>query len=390
MPARGRSLWFTLHLWLGLILGLWFALVGATGTLLVYREPLDRWLNPELLTSRGNGPALPAQAIVAAATERFGHVERIRLPAAAGEVYRLQVRTEPGRRVGVYRLEAMFDPATGALLGSRPTEALGLSPPLLLRTLYEFHRNVLLGEPGSNLVGIAGFALLASALSGIALAWPRRRADWARLLRISLRANATRITFDAHRAGGALAALLLVLATITGSTLVYTNYVRDLVGLFSRVESFPTVPWRGAPQDGPAPLGVLIERVQRAYPQHALVEIRMPAGQWTGYEFLLRAAGDIHRHGDTILRVHPTSGEVLVERSDATRSPGEAFMHWLHPLHTGSAFGRGGLLAMAVAGSAPLLLVGTGLWVWLRKRRGEKIGERKRSGRATADPASAR
>ncbi|MCE2971189.1 MAG: PepSY domain-containing protein, partial [Burkholderiales bacterium] len=149
MPARGRSLWLTLHLWLGLLLGLWFALVGATGTLLVYREPLDRWLDPELLTARAPGPPLPPQTIVAAATERFGHVERIRLPAAPGDVYRLQVRTEPSWRVDIDRLEATFDPATGALLGSRPTEALGLSSPLLLRTLYEFHRNVLLGEPGS-------------------------------------------------------------------------------------------------------------------------------------------------------------------------------------------------------------------------------------------------
>jgi uncharacterized iron-regulated membrane protein len=284
----------------------------------------------------------------------------------------------------------MYDPATGALLGSRPTEALGLSPPLLLRTLYEFHRNVLLGEPGTNIVGIAGFALLASALSGLVLAWPRRRDDWARLLRINLRAHATRIAFDTHRAGGALAALLLLLATVTGSTLVYLNYVRELVGVFSRVQSFPTVPWRDAPQDGPAPLGVPIERVQRMYPGHAIVEVRMPAGQLTGYEFLLRAAGDIHRHGDTLLWVHPASGEILVERSDATRSGGEAFMHWLHPLHTGSGFGAGGLLAMAVAGAAPLLLVGTGLWVWLRKRRGERIGARKRSSRAAAGSVSAR
>jgi uncharacterized iron-regulated membrane protein len=385
MPARGRSLWLTLHLWLGLLLGLWFALVGATGTLLVYREPLDRWLDPELLTARAPGPPLPPQTIVAAATERFGHVERIRLPAAPGDVYRLQVRTEPSWRVDIDRLEATFDPATGALLGSRPTEALGLSSPLLLRTLYEFHRNVLLGEPGSNLVGIAGFALLASAVTGLVLAWPRRRADWARLLRINLRAHATRIAFDAHRAGGALAALLLVLATVTGSTLVYTNYAnyaRDLVGLFSRVESFPTVPWRGAPPDGPAPLGVLIERAQRAYPQHALVEIRMPTGQWTGYEFPLRAASDIHRQGDTILHVHPASGEVLVERSDATRSAGEAFMHWLHSLHTGSAFGRGGLLAMAAAGAAPLAAAGGHRPVGVAAQEARRAHRRRQADRA--------
>jgi len=75
------------------------------------------------------------------------------------------------------------------------------------------------------------------------------------------------------------------------------------------------------------------------------------------------------------------TGEILVERSDRTRSAGESFMHWLFPLHTGSAFGSVGLLIMCIAGVMPLLLVGTGLWVWLRKRRGERIGQARRAGR---------
>jgi uncharacterized iron-regulated membrane protein len=154
--------------------------------------------------------------------------------------------------------------------------------------------------------------------------------------------------------------------------------VRDLVNLVSPVKSFPTVPWRNTPLDAEGSLAAAIERVRTAFPRHTLVELHTPVGQLTGYEFFLKQPGDIHRLGDTILWVHPMSGEILVERSGRTRTGGESFMHWLYPLHSGSAFGTAGLVAMCATGLLPLLLVSTGLWVWLRKRRGERIARERR------------
>ena len=372
---KRASRWFSVHRWLGIVIGAWFALVGLTGALLVYEEPIDAWLNPELLISRERGALQPPGAIAAAArAQGLGHVERIRVPQAEGEVYRLLVRTTD-RRIANPRDEVFFDPVTARLLGRRSAETMSLAPRYAMQTVYEFHRNVLLGEPGTNIVGIAGFLLLTSAISGVVLAWPRTREGWGRLLRVNLRASGTRIAFDAHRSLGVLVALLLMLATVTGVTLVYTNYVRDLVSVFSKVASFPTIPWRMS-TDEAQPLDALVATVQRAYPQHAITEIRVPAGQMSGWQFYLRTAGDEYRLGDTIAWVHPGTGEILVERSDRTRTAGETLMHWLFPLHSGTAFGPVGMIAMCLTGLAPLLLVLTGLWVWWRKRRGEAIAAR--------------
>jgi len=378
---RSASRWFSVHRWLGILVGLWFALVGLTGAILVYEEPIDAWLNPDLLAARASGPALsPAEIVERARAESLGHVERLRIPQAQGEVYRLLIRATPTRRIGNPRIEAMFDPASGALLGTRSAEKLSLAPPYALQTIYEFHRNVLLSEPGSNIVGVAGFLLLASAITGIVLAVPRSRAGWVRLVAINLRASATRIAFDAHRSVGAIVALLLVLTTVTGVTLVYTNYVRDLVNVFSKVQSFPTVPFRQSTEET-LPLDRMLDRVRQAYPGRAVTEVRIPLGQMTGVQFYLRAPGDEYRLGDTIVWLHPGSGELLVERSDRTRTAGETLMHWLFPLHSGTAFGAAGMAAMCVTGLAPLLLVATGLWVWLRKRRGERIAAEREAGR---------
>ena len=59
MQTKGR--WFSVHRWLGIVLGLWFALVGLTGAILVYEEPLDAWLNPHLLRSASRGAVLPPE-----------------------------------------------------------------------------------------------------------------------------------------------------------------------------------------------------------------------------------------------------------------------------------------------------------------------------------------
>lgn len=383
---REHPLWFSVHKWLGLALGLWFALVGLTGAVLVFEDAVDAWLNPELLTTASRGERLPPERIVEIARDSPGlaGVERVRLPVADGEVYRLQLRTAPSRGGRQERVEATFDPVSGELLGMRGTDTFALDRPHLLRTVYEFHRNVLLGNTGSNIVGIAGFALLASAVTGLVLAIPKKRSGWARVVWVNLRASATRIFFDVHRSVGSVFLALLLLTTITGATLVYLNYVRDLVSVFSKVATFPVIPWVDGSRDEVAPFARVVATVRTGYPDHTITEIHLPLKATAGYLFYLRRPGDQYRLGDTIAWVHPVTAEVLVERSDRTRNAGETLMHWLFPLHSGTAFGTPGMIAMCLTGLTPLLLVGTGLWVWLRKRRGEKIGERRRQERSAA------
>jgi uncharacterized iron-regulated membrane protein len=391
-PARSALPgWRRLHRWLGLSLGAWFALVGLSGAVLVFEDAIDAWLNPALLVSGSRGPMLPVQAIVerAHATYPLWDVEKIRFPTADGDVFRLTLRSST-RRVGAHRTEVTFDPVTGAHLGTRSLEQFGVDAPRVMRTLYEFHRNVLLGTVGSNVVGIAGALLLGSALTGAIVAMPRRRSGWRRLIGVKLRSGVTRALFDVHRAFGSTLCVLLMLATLTGITLVYLNYVRDLVGLFSKVAPFPTVPWRDSRPDRSMSPQQIYDRASRSYPESAISEIHVPSKATAGYLVYLRNESDIHRLGDTLVWMHSGSGEILLERASRNRTSGESFMHWLFPLHSGTAFGLPGRLAMCLTGIAPFVLVMTGLWVWSRKRRSERIEARRRSdARGNTSPRTA-
>lgn len=365
----------TLHRSLGIGLGVWFALVGITGSILVYEDPIDAWLNPGLLVDRHEGLPLEPDEILDRADQAYprARIERLRMPSSPGEVYRVQLMPWPNRRNESPRIEAMFGPETGELLGSREIERLGFSPPHALHTVYEFHRSVLLGAAGSNVVGIAGFLMLTSVVTGLAVAWPRNRSGWKRLVSVKVRAGGTRVLFDFHRSAGSVLFALVLVSTITGTTLVYINYVRDLVSVFSSVDAFPTIPWRSVRYDQWLDFRVLVREVRDAYPDRTIAEVHIPSQITGGYLFYLRGPADVHRLGDTILWVHPATGEILVERSDRTRTRGETVMHWLFPLHSGMAFGRPGMVAMCVAGPLPILLALTGLWVWLRKRRAERF-----------------
>ena len=221
-------------------------------------------------------------------------------------------------------------------------------------------------------------SLMTSALTGFWVARPRNRSGWKRLIGVKLRAGLTRVLFDIHRSSGAVLFVLLMLATVTGSTLVYVNYAREIVGLFSEVAPFPTIPWRDTTPDDWPSLERVMEEVRSRYVSHQIDEIHLPSKPTAGYLFYLRQPGDVHRRGDTIVWVHTASGEILFERSSRNRTAGETVMHWLYPLHSGTAFGDAGKVAMFVTGIAMLLMFPTGLWIWWRKRRAQRFEETRR------------
>ncbi len=387
--SSGRGLWRNLHRWLGLFIGGWFALVGLSGSILVFEDEIDAVLNPRLLTDTRSGPHVPPHDMLERVTEAFplAKTERIRPPRQPGEVYRVTIRVAPHMRTGSPRAEAMFSAVSGELLGVREADTIGITRPYWMRTLYEFHRNVLLGNFGSNIVGIAGFLLMTSALSGFIVAWPRKRSGWRRLIGIKLRAGLTRILFDVHRSSGVILFVLLMLATVTGSTLVYVNVAREIVSAFSEVAPFPVIPWRETPIENWPSFAQVATQVRAEYPRHDVVEIHIPSKPTAGYLFYLKRDGDVHRLGDTIVWVHPGSGEILFERSARNRTRGESVMHWLFPLHSGTAFGIAGKIAMCMTGLAMLVMFPTGLWVWLRKRRAEQF-EASRRGRLRVQHAA--
>lgn len=67
-----RKVWLQIHLWLGLTVGIIGALLGITGSLLVYDHELDAWLNRQRYAISGAQPALPFAEYAVRATQALG------------------------------------------------------------------------------------------------------------------------------------------------------------------------------------------------------------------------------------------------------------------------------------------------------------------------------
>jgi len=70
-----RSVWLKVHLYLALIAGFFFALIGLTGSLSIYREELDGLFNPQLVIDEPQGNYQSLDRIIASV--RAAHPKRL-------------------------------------------------------------------------------------------------------------------------------------------------------------------------------------------------------------------------------------------------------------------------------------------------------------------------
>ncbi len=121
---RARALYLAVHRWLGLILGVLFVLVGATGALLTFAPQIDAALYPDLLVSlppAAGAPFAPLDEIYTAGV--------IDLPPQAQPSFMSMPRTEGGVATIFYRTRTddgasathrvYIDPYTTRVTGDR-------------------------------------------------------------------------------------------------------------------------------------------------------------------------------------------------------------------------------------------------------------------------------
>ena len=146
------------HLYLGLLLGGAFALLGLTGSFLVFYPEIDRGLNPELVNPSVMHSPPSVQAwfdhLHAQFPQRKGPW-RIEIPRSTDQVvfarYLKPEETDPN----VFApMVVALDPDSGAVLNAR------MWGDYLVTWVYDLHYSLLMGKLGTVLVSLLGMALL--------------------------------------------------------------------------------------------------------------------------------------------------------------------------------------------------------------------------------------
>lgn len=404
-----RAAWVKIHLYLALFAGFFFALMGLTGSVSVYREELDLLLNPQLFIEQPAGKRQSLDKIMAAV--------RAEHPNRYGSWTLEMPRSPHGMITAWYDKprETYFELYAPLMVSVNPYTAEVVASRFWGQTvttwLLDLHTQLLLGGFGWNAVGILGLMLMVSIMTGLYLWWPGLRGVGAALasnvpvlpapaasqadaapvssraiaapvpdrlaahptslaVRVRMNAGMIQLAFDLHRLIGLLSAAALLLLAFTGFQLSYPELLETLVGSsgLHHGETGRDIISTAVPNNRPVALEAAEFIARGPFPRAELRRVTTPAGDSGIYRINLRQDSEInHRHPYTTVWVDRWSGHIKEVRDPAGFNQGERLMSWLWPVHTGEAFGSTGRMIWFLTGMSLFLLYVSGLLRWLHR-----------------------
>lgn len=353
-----RRIALKLHRIVGLVVGIFILIASLTGSALVFREEIDRTLNPSLLEVSPAPEKVSLEEVVENVARAFPD-ERIRLiaaPRSATEPYVIRMERTAADLVYV-------DPYSGRILGDRSLTG------SLMGFLFELHTKLLAGERGEKLVGACGLLLVGLCLSGLVLWWPGRRKVGV-ALKVSWRRKRRRV-LDLHRAGGFWTLAFLVMAALTGASLVFYTAAGKVLGWATASEVVgPTIPAVAHTPDAPViPLDAAVRVAQVSLPGAETTFISPASGPGAPIVIRMNLPGELHPNGRSYVYVDPYTGRALHVWNALEAGRGERLLNTIYPIHIGQYGGLAVRFLYVLLGLAPAGLAITGTMLWIRRRR---------------------
>lgn len=348
-----RRVLFQVHLWVGLIAGVYVLVSSITGAALVFRIDLQRAMHPHLFTARTAGVLADPVTIMESVSRAYpGHnLSGVDAPTTARPTYLAYVTT-PGQFATV-----LIDPVSAEVLGELPEHS-------VVRTLQDLHYDLLAGRTGRAVNGLGAAAVLVMGITGACLWWPGRK-TWRRALTIDFTRRGHWFWWEMHRAIGIWSVVLILMWAITGLYFAFPTFARSLVTSVSPLTQ-NRVPASRAPMAGAMPPSwrEMIAIAQREHPGGHVARVVLPFGERGAFlvMFADRSPTPAFAELDSVY-LDRLSGARL--RTDATpRTIGDTIVRWMAPAHVGSFGGLPIRILWFGFGLMPAVLFVTGFVVW--------------------------
>lgn len=367
-----RATWLKVHLYLALSAGFFFALMGLTGSISVYREELDELLNPQLVIEEPQGKYQSLDRIIISVRE--AHPERY-------GSWTLEMPGSPHGMITVWYdkpRETFFELYAPLMVSVNPYTAEVVASRFWGQTvttwLLDLHTQLRLARFGWNTVGILGLLLMISIGTGLYLWWTGI-AGIRSALKIRHQTGMIRFAFDLHRVIGLLSSSALLLLAVTGFLLSYPSVLESLIGSsgMEHGETGRNIPSTASPNNHPVGLESAEFVARGPFPRAELRRVTTPAGNAGIYRINLRQDIEINqRHPFTTVWVDRWSGHIKEVRNPANFSTGETVATWIWPLHTGEVLGAKGRFLWFRAGQSVFVLMSVACYagyigaVWLK------------------------
>ena len=379
-----------LHRWVGLALAAFLVLVGLTGAILSFKTRIDRLINPKLFVEPEAGATLLDPATLAERAEAWFPQMRVGFFAVESDQVEIhclpRVNPATGEPFGLSFDELFLDPYTGNVLGSRRFGDLSQGRVNVTPFIYQLHTSMALGPKGELVLGIIALIWTLDSFVGFYLTLPRGRKRfwrrWKHAWWVKWRANAFRVNFDLHRAGGlwfwllvfvfawssVMLALSPVYERVTGALFDYERLDSMMSFALPEPKNKPKLDWNEAQAAG-----------QRLVSEQAALhgwKVTRPFGmgyipEFGVYTYAVRTAQDIRGHGwDAGVWVDGDTGGLRKVFFPAGEHAGNVVSTVLWGLHYGDIRD---ILAYRILvflfGFVLAMLCVTGVYIWWKKRR---------------------
>jgi uncharacterized iron-regulated membrane protein len=222
---------FQVHLWLALALGAYVVMISLTGSAVVFRREFNLWLVPRFVPAAVGTP-LTADELRRAVERAYPDQKVVAVHEPRRRNRPVSVELERGGKVA----ERLFDPYAAVDMGSS-------FPPFLraVEWLVELHDNLLGGEQGRVVNGVAALLVTVVVLSGAVIWWPGRR-RWRLSLVVGRPGKNRRFAWQLHSALGFWTLALLLMWTSTAVYFAFPDPFEDAMDYFDTDKTDQTRP----------------------------------------------------------------------------------------------------------------------------------------------------
>ncbi len=213
-----RRAFFQIHLWSGIVVGLYIFMISVTGSVLVYRNEIDRAMTPPPIISKGTGPRLSDDQLKAATRRVFPGYRVIRITRPINPDQAVVIWLDRGSMTR----KRLFDPRTGIDLGNSVPPGIWF-----VARMADLHDDLLGGPAGRRVNGFCAMAMLGVALTGLVIWWPGKKA-WRRSLMMPQRLGCKAFAWHLHSMMGFWSFGFMLVFALSGIYLANPDPFMDL------------------------------------------------------------------------------------------------------------------------------------------------------------------
>jgi len=356
MKASTLRAWSWAHKWSSLVSTLFLLMLCVTGLPLVFTHEIEEAAMHQAWTpAHPNGPKLDLDQVLAAAMAR-----------KPGEVAAFMSFDEDRPVVNVTSVVPgksgySFQPIDQT--SGDPAPSVAGHP--VMEFLLQLHTDMFLGLPGMLFLGAMGLLLMIALVSGVVLYAPFMR----RLPFGTVRAHKVARTrwLDYHNLLGAVTLAWVLVVGVTG---VVNTLATPIIAYWkdTALKELTTAYDTPAPIAARSSLNAAVERAKLALPGKQLQFVAFPGSTYSTQHHYA-----VFFHGDTPLTAHLTTPALIDARTGrlAAVAPTPWYVAALslsQPLHFGDYGGLPLKILWALLDLATIVILGSGLYLWLVKR----------------------